>query len=146
MLTAVLLLTGTITVLAFAVYCDRHPLPETPVRKYPFPAYVEPPADAPISPAERIARREIAARRESFYDMWGYDYVERLRAAQEEVDKAKIEWAEFIVYNEASCLTSKQISDLITTGSYAPSTPEESEAFQRDYLAAWDILLKHNRL
>ena len=59
-----------ICVLAYIIDVVKSPI-ESP-RKYPFPAYVEPPPDAPISSAERIARRERAEYREKFYDEYGY--------------------------------------------------------------------------
>ena len=52
-----------ICVLAYIIAVVKSPI-ESP-RKYPFPAYVEPPPDAPISSAERIARRERAEYREN---------------------------------------------------------------------------------
>lgn len=76
-----------ILLIGFIIAVIKTPL--EPSRKYPFPAYVEPPADAPISQAERIARREKAEYREKFYDEKGYDYIARQEELQENVRKSK---------------------------------------------------------
>lgn len=85
-----------ICVLAYIITVVKSPV--EPPRKYPFPAYVEPPADAPISSAERIARKERAEYREKFYDEHGYDYVAHQEKSLQEIEKGKKRLEEYGCY------------------------------------------------
>lgn len=85
-----------ICVLAYIIAVVKSPI-ESP-RKYPFPAYVEPPPDAPISSAERIARRERAEYREKFYDEFGYDYIARQEKSLQDMTEAKRKLDEYGYY------------------------------------------------